>query len=318
MEVGGALRTIFMKLEGRTPSGSSKYRTAWFLLRDLERRGRLTASSIVVESSSGNLGVALAMLCRERGLPFVAVIDPKTSEENVARLRFLGAAIERIHAADGDGGYLSSRLRAVEQLCRSCVRYVWPDQYNNPANSLAHYMTTAPDIHRQSPRPIDLILVPVSTGGTLSGIARYFRSASPHTSVVAVDVVGSAALGGRPGPRLLTGIGSARRASLVTAEDYDRIHWISDHRALRFCRSVAAATGLKLGGSSGAVLAACAEELGAYPSFECAVCLCPDLGSNYESTIYNDDWLRQAGIENLDLNALPRMSCGSVGAAAIC
>jgi 2,3-diaminopropionate biosynthesis protein SbnA len=300
MEAGGEERAVFLKLEGQSPAGSSKYRTAWFLLEDLERKGRLSASSVIVESTSGNLGVALALLCRERNLRFLAVIDPNTTEEYIQRMRALGAGIEIAAEPDENQGYLFSRLRAVKRLCASSDVYVWPDQYGNPVNPLAHCTTTAPEIREQVPRRIDAIFVAVSTGGTLAGIARHFRTESPRTSIVAVDVTGSAALGGTPGPRLLTGIGSARRSTLLDSSDYDRARWIPDRLAIRFCRGFAAATGIKLGGSSGAVLAACAAEMADSPEIGCAVCVCPDFGANYESTIYNDEWLRRAGIEALD------------------
>ena len=142
-------RQVYLKLEGKNPAGSVKDRTAYALIQDLEERGVLNDKSIVVESTSGNLGVALAYICRAKGLNFLAVVDPKATQENLARMRTFGARIEMVHECDSSGGYLLARLERVKELCRSSERYVWTDQYSNPANPYAHYSATAPEIYRQ-------------------------------------------------------------------------------------------------------------------------------------------------------------------------
>jgi len=297
LSIGGVRRTVHLKLEGATPGRSVKDRTAQALLDDLETRGLLNADSIVVESTSGNLGVALARLVRHRGLQFVAVVDPKTTEENLARMRQSGATIQIVDTPDASGSYLTSRLERVQELCASSSRYVWPNQYANPANPRAHYQTTAPEIYAQLAGRVDVIFAPVSTGGTLAGLSRYFREVSPATALVAVDARGSVAFGGTAGPRLLTGIGSSRPSSFLSGKAFDHSVHVADAEAFAFCRALFAATGIKVGGSSGAVLAACARLCATHPAYERVVCLCADSGESYATSIYNDCWLAQHGLD---------------------
>jgi N-(2-amino-2-carboxyethyl)-L-glutamate synthase len=289
--VGGRRRPVHLKLEGANPCGSLKDRTAASLLDDLERRGALAPGSILVESTSGNLGVALAWLARRRGYRFVAVVDPKTTPENVARMRRLGARVERVVKPDATGGYLLSRLERVRELCATSEAFVWPDQYTNPANPRAHERGTAPELLDQMQGDVDAIFVPVSTGGTLAGIASCVRRESPTTRLFAVDARGSVVLGGAAGPRLLTGIGASRPSSFLSPDLYDDRVLVADAEAFAFCRALTARTGIRVGGSSGAALAACARVLAADEDVAHVVCLCADRGEHYASTIYDDRWL---------------------------
>jgi N-(2-amino-2-carboxyethyl)-L-glutamate synthase len=295
--ISGRSRVVHLKLEGANPCGSLKDRTALSLVDDLEGRGVLERGSVLVESTSGNLGVALAWLARSRGYPFVAVIDPKTTPENVARLRRLGARLEVVDTPDAAGGYLLTRIERVRQLCASSSEYVWPDQYANPANPRAHEEGTAPELLGQLGGELDAVLVPVSTGGTLAGIARFLRRESPCTRIVAVDAHGSTALGGVPGPRLLTGIGAGKRSSFVTPALYDELVLVHDAAAFACCRALAEGAGIEIGGSSGATLAACACLLARDLDLERVACICPDGGQGYRSTIYSESWLARNGVE---------------------
>jgi N-(2-amino-2-carboxyethyl)-L-glutamate synthase len=305
ISIEGARRRVCLKLEGANPSGSVKDRAAAALIDDLERRGRLRSDSIIVESTSGNLGVALAAIARRRGYRFHAIVDPKITAENLARLGALGARVESVTQIDEGGGYLLSRLRRVRELCASSDAYVWPDQYTNPANPRAHERGTGPELLGQLAGAIDAVVVPVSTGGTLAGIARFLRRASPGTRVVAVDVRGSVALGGEAAPRLLTGIGASRPSAFLSAEMYDERIFVADADAFAFCRVLADATGLRVGGSSGAALAACTRLLADQPELERVACLCPDRGERYASTIFSDSWLASHGIDPAQLKIAP-------------
>jgi 2,3-diaminopropionate biosynthesis protein SbnA len=308
--IDGVDRTVQLKLEGANPGRSVKDRTAGALLDNLEQRGCLERDSIVVESTSGNLGVALARLVQARGLEFLAVVDPKTTPENVARMRQLGASVQVVTTADDKGGYLMTRLALVRELCASSTRYVWTNQYANPANPRAHYRTTAPEIYAQLGGRVDAVFVPVSTGGTLAGLSRYFRKTSPTTAMIAVDARGSVIFGGSPGPRLLTGIGSSRPSSFLAPQMYDVSMQVSDAEAFAFCRALFAATGIKVGGSSGAVLAACARYCATNPELERVVCVCADGGQSYDTSIYDDSWLAQHGlrVSAADLGPVERIN----------
>src|SRR5450631_3798956 len=293
--INGIARTVYLKLEGANPTGSIKDRTGYALVQNLEEQGMLSSNTIAVESTSGNLGVALALICKARGYTFIAVIDPKTTSENRAKMQALGARIELVEQPDTNGGYLLSRLERVQQLCRQSQSIVWTNQYSNPVNPLIHYRSTGPEIYHQMEREVDAIFVPVSTGGTLAGISSYFREVSPRTHIIAVDAQGSVIFGAPPAPRKLTGIGSSQASHFITSCVYDQSILIGDAEAFTFCRTLDVYTGLKVGGSSGAVLAACARYLQIHPHLRNVVCVCSDSGENYGTSIFNDTWLKQHG-----------------------
>lgn len=295
----GKTRTIYLKLEGENPTGSMKDRTGYALIQHFEAQGVLSENSVIIESTSGNLGVALAFLCKARGYRFIAVVDPKTTQENIAKMRMLGAHIDMVEKADIQGGYLLSRLERVRELRRMYKHYIWTDQYANPANPRIHYTCTGPEIYQQMDTRVDAVFVPVSTGGTLAGISRFFRETSLKTKIIAVDALGSVIFGFPPAPRKLTGIGSSQASLFIKRSLYNAHILMSDQEAFNFCRELYERTGIKVGGSSGAVLAACVQYLQTHSNISRAVCICADSGENYTSTIFNDEWLCEQGFGTL-------------------
>jgi N-(2-amino-2-carboxyethyl)-L-glutamate synthase len=293
----GGSRTIHLKMESHNPTGSVKDRTAFGLLQALEAQGRLHAGSVVVESTSGNLGVALSYLCKLKGYRFIAVVDPKTTQENIAKMQALGAEMEMVEQPDENGGYLLSRLRRVHALCEQHDEYVWPDQYSNPANPLIHYQQTGPEIYAQMGGNVGALFLAVSTGGTLAGISRFFREVSPSTIIIGVDAYGSIIFGTPAGPRILTGIGSSRTSSFIKNETFDSYRLVRDEEAFAFCRALWNSTGIKVGGSSGAVLSACSRYLYEHDDLTNVVCLVADDGDRYAQSIYSDEWLQQHGLQ---------------------
>ena len=294
--IGGVARKIHLKLESENPTGSVKDRTGYGLIQKLEAEGRLRKGSVVVESTSGNLGVALSFLCKLKGYRFIVVVDPKTTQENLTKMQMLGAEIEMVDQHDKVGGYLLSRLARVRELCERSPNYVWTNQYGDSANPHIHYLSTGPEIYRQMHGRVDALFVAVSTGGTLAGIGRFFREVSPTTAIIGVDAHGSVIFGTPPAPRKLTGIGSSRSSSFITRDLYDLHMLVRDEEAFTFCRTLSQAMGIKVGGSSGAVLAACAQYLLTHPEARNVVCLCPDGGDNYANSIFNDSWIQKQGL----------------------
>jgi cysteine synthase A len=291
--------TLHLKLEGYNPGGSIKDRTAMALVRDLQENELLHRDGMIIESTSGNLGVALAYISRELGYRFMAVVDPKLTAENADKLQTSGAVLDMVTEPDETGGYLLTRLRRVQELMSTTRGAVWPNQYENPANVKAHFEGTGPEILRQMCGKVDVVFLGVSTGGTLAGVSRSLRAALPRVRIVAVDAKGSVALGGEPGPRLLTGIGASRQATLLQRNDYDSVTYVDDADAFACCRALARRTGISVGGSSGAVIAAAIQWLARALTDFRAVCLCPDTGLNYQSSIFNDDYVggKLAGID---------------------
>ena len=294
--IGGIARKIHLKLESENPTGSVKDRTGYGLIQTLEAQDRLKKGSIVVESTSGNLGVALSFFCKLKGYKFIAVVDPKTTQENLTKMQMLGAEIDMVHQPDEVGGYLLSRLARVRELCQSSPTCVWTNQYSDPANPHIHYLNTGPEIYRQMHGEVDALFVAVSTGGTLAGIGRFFQEVSPATSIIGVDAHGSVIFGTPPAPRKLTGIGSSKSSSFITRDLYSSHMLVRDEEAFAFCRALSQATGIKVGGSSGAVLAACARYLLAHPEVRNVVCVCADGGDNYADSIFNDGWIQKQGL----------------------
>ncbi len=306
VQVGARLFPLLLKLEGRSPSGSTKGRTARALLLGLLRCRRLHAGSHVVESSSGNLAVALALLTAELGVSFTVVVDSKTTSAIHALLATTPARVDIVDCCDDDGSHLSARLERVFELQDSLPGAVWTNQYDSPDNPLAHYSETAPELLAQCPKPPDVVFAAVGTGGTVSGLARRLALLSPQTTVVAVDVIGSLATGGEPGPRLLTGIGSSRRIGFPLADNVivSRVH---DRQAFAHARRLRDQTGVGVGGSAGAILAACARYLATATDDVTVVCLCADGADRYANTIYDDHWLADRDVLISDTDLLPAM-----------
>jgi cysteine synthase A len=186
---------LFLKCEGFNFAGSIKLKAATEMVEAAERDGVLTPDSVLVESSSGNLGVALSMLAASKGYRFLCVTDSRCNLATRRLMEALGSQVHVIAEPDPVGGFLGARLDYVQALCASDDRYVWLNQYVNPRNWQAHYRTTAPAIARQFPR-LDVLFVGAGTTGTLMGCARYFREWHRRVQVVAVDSVGSVAFGG--------------------------------------------------------------------------------------------------------------------------
>jgi N-(2-amino-2-carboxyethyl)-L-glutamate synthase len=297
LRLDGQSRKVFLKLEGANPGGSIKDRTALSLLQNLEATGKLTKGGRLVESSSGNLAIGLARLARRNGYHFTAVLDPRVTAENLLRLRDLGAETVMVEEPDSAGGYLLSRLARIQEMLREDPQLRWTNQYGSEANPAAHYSGTAPELFQQMGRRVDAVFVAVSTGGTLAGMGRFFRENSPHTRIIAVDARGSAVFGDAPGARKLVGIGSSRQSEFLDGGLYDEHIHVDDNEAFSFCRALKTSTGISVGGSSGACLAACARYLQLHSEIERAVCLCADRGEHYTSSIFSDSWLAQQGLD---------------------
>ncbi|WP_063857040.1 MULTISPECIES: pyridoxal-phosphate dependent enzyme [unclassified Kitasatospora] len=297
LTVGGRPRVIHLKLEGHNVAGSIKARTAFGLVRALVESGELQPGGRLLESTSGNLGIALAMLARYLGVSFTAVVDPLIASECLERLNDLGAEIITVTERDESGGYLLSRLDRIAELREQDSSYVWTNQYDNPENPAIHRGMTGPEMFRQLPRAPDAVFAAISTGGTFSGLSQFFRSASPATKMIAVDIEGSIAFHGSPGKRHLSGIGASRPSTFLDSSLVDQLEIASISESAHFCRLVQRSAGLHIGASAGSVVAACVRYLEIHPEIELAVCLCADSGDKYASTIYSETWLRSIGVE---------------------
>lgn len=283
--------TVHLKLEGLNAAGSIKLKTALQLIEELEATDRLRADTQIVESSSGNLGVALALICANRGYRFTCVTDPNTSRQATRAMQAAGARIVRVARRDAQGGYLGTRIAWIRETVARDARWVWLNQYANPGNWRAHYRWTAPEIFAALPR-VDHLFVGAGTTGTLTGCLRYVREHRLATRVVAVDATGSVTFGGSPGPRRIPGLGASCRPALregPNAELPDAIVHVDEPDTLRMCHALAR-RGLLAGGSTGSVLHAVRMSAADIAAGDAVVALAPDMGDKYLETVYDPDW----------------------------
>ncbi|WP_034263763.1 2,3-diaminopropionate biosynthesis protein SbnA [Actinospica robiniae] len=283
---------VFAKLERFNPGGSIKDRSALSMLLGRVRSGELIPGvSVVVESSSGNLAIGIAQLCRYFDLRFVCVVDAKTTKQNLAILRAYGAEIELITQPDPETGeYLPMRLRRVAELVEAIPHAYNPNQYSNPLNPRAHRGTMA-EIVGALDRPVDYLFCSTSTFGTLRGCAEYIRAEGLKTRVVAVDAVGSMIFGQPPAVRLIPGHGASVVPPLADpALAQDVVH-VSDLECVVACRRLVDREAILAGGSSGATVAAVGRRLEQIPDGSTCVLIFPDGGDRYLNTIYSDPWV---------------------------
>jgi N-(2-amino-2-carboxyethyl)-L-glutamate synthase len=287
-------RPLFLKCEGFNFAGSVKVKAAIEMVEAAERAGVLRPGSILVESSSGNLGVALSMIAASRGYGFVCVTDSRCNRSTRLLMEALGTDVHVITAAsDAEGGLLGARIAHVRALCASDDRYVWLDQYNNPSNWRAHYRTTAPAIVRRFPL-LDVLFVGAGTTGTLMGCARYLREWHRPVRIVAVDSVGSVSFGGEPGRRLIPGLGASVRPPLLDESYVDDVVCVEEVDTIRTCHRLAG-RGFLFGGSTGTVVSGALDWLAEQDADELtAVAIAPDLGERYLDTIYETGWLEDS------------------------
>jgi N-(2-amino-2-carboxyethyl)-L-glutamate synthase len=290
----GASFRAFAKLERVNPGGSIKDRPALAMLRQGLASGQIEPGrSVVVESSSGNLGIGLAQVCRYYGLRFICVVDRRTTEQNIAVLRAYGAVVEVV-GRPGDGGheYLSARLRRVRELLATTPHAVWPNQYANPMNPWAHQQTMR-EIDDALDGQADFVFCSTSTGGTLLGCAQYVRTHGRSTTIVAVDAEGSVLFGRPAGTRLIPGHGASVHPAVFDPSAADEVIHVSDLECVRACRQLVAREAILAGGSSGATAAALQRIAGLIPAGANCALIFADGGDRYLDTIFSDTWVRE-------------------------
>jgi 2,3-diaminopropionate biosynthesis protein SbnA len=287
---------VFGKLECRNPGGSVKDRTALELLRRAQMDHGLEPGWSIVESTSGNMGHALAMLSAIFGYRFICVLDPKTPKANVNLVRAYGGQVEMVETPDETGSYQKKRIAVARSIAAQLPRCVNLDQYNNPAAIDAHYHSTGPEIFQQLGGHVDVVIGTASTGSHLSGVARYLKERLPRTHVVGVEPVGSVVFGGEFKPFLQNGTGLAFQPGNIRPELVDEVVKVSDHDAFVNCRRVAQDEGLLLGGSSGSVLEVARRVVARATGPMNIVLVFPDGGLKYLDTVYDDQWLRANGL----------------------
>ncbi len=282
---------VHLKIEGVNAAGSIKLKTAIQLVDDMMSSGRVQPDTEFIESSSGNLGVALSMVCANRGHRFTCITDPNASRHAIQVMRSLGARVIAVDEKDESGGYLGTRIALVQKMVASNMHLIWLNQYANASNWRAHYLWTAPEIADRF-RDLDYLFIGAGTTGTLMGCARYFREHSPRTRIIAVDAVGSVTFDAPPARRRIPGLGTSRKPEICDPSLVDDVIHVPEVQTIRMCRELAAC-GALVGGSTGTVLSAVRQSSFQLRSHHRVVALSPDMGDKYVDTIYADDWVRE-------------------------
>jgi len=289
------LRSIFghpllLKCEGFNFAGSVKLKAATAMVDAAEQEGLLRPGAFLVESSSGNLGVALSMLAASRGYRFLCVTDSRCNLATRQLMEALGARVHVVTEPDPVGGLLRARMNFIKELCADDDRYVWLNQYTNANAWKAHYRTTAPAIARQFP-DLDVLFVGAGTTGTLMGCARWFKQRRPSVRVVAVDPVGSVSFGAPAGRRMIPGLGMNVRPPLLDPSFVDEVVHVEEADTIRTCQRLGR-RGFLFGGSTGTVVSGAMSWLSARNADDLTtVAIAPDFGERYLDTIYQANWV---------------------------
>ncbi len=283
---------LYIKLEGLNIAGSIKLTTARALVKGVIESDAFSSQTKIIESSSGNLGVALSIVCKENQIPFICVTDPNISIKNKELLEFYDADVISVNSLDERGGYLGTRLAVIHQKLKCDPNYIWTNQYANPLNPAAHYAKTAPEILEHIPQ-VDYLFIGAGTTGTLMGCARYFKENSPKTRIIAVDAVGSVTFSNTPKKRHIPGLGTSVCPPIAKTDDIDQIIFIEEIETVEMCHYFYKKFGLSLGGSSGTVLSAVSKYAQNIIPDSTVVALSADFGEKYIDTVYNREWVER-------------------------
>ncbi len=275
---------VFAKLEYFNPAGSAKDRAALSMINKAEADGRLKPGSVIIEPTSGNTGIGLAMIAAVRGYRAIIVMPDTMSVERQKLMKAYGA---ELILTDGSLGMAGSIAKAQELAAAIPGSFI-PDQFGNPDNAAAHYETTGPEIWADTDGKLAAFVATVGTGGTITGTGRYLKEADPSVKVIAVEPSGSPVLsGGAAGPHKIQGIGAGFVPALLDTEVYDEVMTVGDEEAMETAREVVRTEGILVGISSGAAAAA-ALKLAARPEYEgrTIVVLLTDTGERYLSSLF--------------------------------
>ena len=289
---GGA--KILAKLEYLNPGGSVKDRIGPPMIEAAEREGKLKPGGTIVEPTSGNTGVGLAIAAAIKGYRTIFVMPDKMSQEKIALLRAYGSEVvicPTAVARESPESYYS----VADRLASEIPGAFQPNQYFNPVNPQTHEETTGPEIWRQTDGTVDVFVAGVGTGGTITGVARYLKRMKPSITIVGADTEGSVYTGDTPRPYLTEGIGEDFWPDTFDPALVDRWVRVPDREAFLTARAVTRQEGILIGGSGGSAVSAALTIAREHDEDATIVVLLPDTGRQYLSKLFSDSWMRQYG-----------------------
>lgn len=298
--VDGAATPVYAKAEFFNPGGSVKDRIGLAMIEAAEREGRLAPGGVIVEGTSGNTGVGLAIAAAVKGYRCVFTMPDKMSQEKVRLLKAFGAEVivtPTAVAPDHPDNYVMTARRIVAETPGAILA----NQFYNPVNPDTHYATTGPEIWEQTEGRVTHLVAAAGTGGTITGVGRYLKERNPRIQVIAGDPAGSIfahyhATGeeGESAPYQVEGIGNDKIPTTLDFGVVDEFRTIPDPIAFRMARRLTREEGLFVGGSAGLIVALAVRVARERADAEgCVVCILPDTGERYLSKIYNEEWLRE-------------------------
>lgn len=293
-KVGDLNHQVYGKCEFMNPAGSAKDRPALFMIEKAIMEGKITSSTTIIESSSGNMAISLAMICNYLKLKLICVVDPKTTKQHLDLIKIYGASIEHVSTPDEETGeFLPARIKRVKSLLDTIPDSFWTNQYGNEQNYLSHFATTMKEIV-SSVKQVDYLFCGVSSCGTIRGCAEYVKQHHLSTKIIAVDAFGSLIFSDQSSKRVLPGLGAAIKPPLSDRELIDQVVYVSDQDCIEGCQKLLQKESLLCGASSGGVLMAYQTIRSTIPKNSTCVLIFPDRGERYLNTIYSDAWVKEA------------------------
>ena len=292
---------LYVKLESQNPGGSIKDRIGLAMIEAAERDGRLAPGATIVEATAGNTGLGLALVAARKGYRLLLVIPDKMSQEKIFHLRALGAEV-RLTRSDVGKGHPDYYQDVAARLARELGGF-YVNQFENPANPLAHETTTGPEIWRQMDGRLDAVVCGVGSGGTITGLSRFFAREAPGVEIVLADPAGSILAGfvetgklGQAGSWLVEGIGEDFIPSIADLSRVRHAYTITDEESFLTARALLRGEGILAGSSSGTLVAAALRHCRAQTEPKRVVTLVCDSGNKYLSKMFNDYWMRDQGL----------------------